>query len=550
MDFFKQNRASSRTNEMIYLSFIFLTLIILFLPQSIVGVNVFDEGFIVSGAMLVNDGKLPYKDFLSMYGPGQYYLTAAVYRLFGEDLIYVRGLHIIIISSLGLVLYLLSKRVSNITYASMLSLAFYAAIVVYAQPNVGYPAITATLFLLISVFALIKWSESQLMRWLSVASLTIGIAGLFRWDFGVFGVLALLISVISYQLLIRINSSLSANLLPCFVFSLAPAVLVMTLVYVPLIGILSDPVQWYREVFLYSLTDFAKWRGINWVRPQFWSFLNKGSPTSFIVLVLNLSYLAIPILLAAGASVMAFISVKKHTIDQEDATRFVLTVFFALLCLFLLNQMRVRPGFPQGFPAIVTAIPIIAILIKFVAVRTTSGKSAKAFFMTVGILTVVLVATVRHEKWLSLLNGDTAVVREERYAGVHLETKDRYYIDLVRYIRAKTESNEAIYSGVVDHSRLFVNDPLIYFLTGRPPADRFVELEPGISNTSHGQEVIVSALKQKNVKLIVLFDMIGFESNQTSKSNGIHMLDNYIDKNYQLDRTFNDYRVYLRNREL
>lgn len=550
MAYSKHTSITSRSNEMIYLSFIFVTLIVLFLPQSIIGINIFDEGFIVSGAMLVNDGKLPYKDFLSMYGPGQYYLTATIYRLFGEELIYVRVLHIILLVSLGLAIYLLSKRISNSFRASLLSLAVYAAIVIYAQPNVGYPAITATLFLLVSVFALTKWSESMRLRWLSMTSLMIGVAGLFRWDFGVFGLLALLIAVTLHQSLERKKSTQSVKLFRCIVFALAPAVLIMAVVYIPLIVILSDPAQWYKEVPLFSLTEFAKWRGIDYVRPQFWSFLTKSTPTTFIVLILNLAYLAIPVSLALGASAMAMFYVSKPSANPDGKTRFVLAVFLTLLCLFLLNQMRVRPGFPQGFPAIVVSIPITVLMIKFIENLTAFEKYIKVIFIAFGLLAVVFVMVVRYEKWLSFVKKDTIVAHESRYAGIYLESKDQNYIDLVRYIRDHTKPNEAIFSGVVDHSRLFVNDTLIYFLTGRPPADRYLELEPGISNTSHGQEVIVNALQQKNVRLIVLVDIVGYESNQTSKSNGVYLLNNYISQNYHLDKTFNKYKVYSKNSEM
>lgn len=545
----KHTSITSQSYEMIYLSFIFLALIIFFLPQSIIGLNIFDEGFIVSGAMLVNDGKLPYKDFLSMYGPGQYYLTAAIYRLFGEELIYVRVLHIIILVSLGLAIFLLSRRISRSFSTSLLSLAAYAAIVIYAQPNVGYPAITATLFLLLSVFSLIKWSESMDRRELAMASLMVGVAGLFRWDFGVFGLLALLITAILYQLVEGKNSNQSVKLFHCIIFSLMPAVLIIAVVYIPLIFIYSNPVQWYKEVPLFSLTEFAKWRGIDYVRPQFWSFLTKSTPTNFIVLILNLAYLAVPVLLALAALAMAMFHVTKRSANPDEKTWFVLDIFFALLCLFLLNQMRVRPGFPQGFPAIVASIPIAALVIKFTGSLIAVEKYVKNIFITFGLLAVCSVVTIRYEKWLSFAKEDTMVVRESRYAGIYLESKNKNYIDLVRYIRNHTKPDEAIFSGVVDHSRLFVNDTLIYFLTARPPADRFLELEPGISNSSYGQEVIVNALQKKNVKLIVLLDMLSGESNQTSKSNGIHMLNNYIFQNYHLDKTFGKYRVYLKNGE-
>jgi hypothetical protein len=36
----------------------------------------------------------------------------------------------------------------------------------------------------------------------------------------------------------------------------------------------------------------------------------------------------------------------------------------------------------------------------------------------------------------------------------------------------------------VDTSRLFINDPMVYFLAARRPATRFMQMEPGLSNTT------------------------------------------------------------------
>ena len=526
-----------------------VTLAALFLPQSIVGLNIFDEGFIVSGAMLVNDGRLPYRDFLSMYGPGQYYLTAAIYRLFGEELVYVRVLHIILLTSLGFAVYLLSKRISHSRLASLIALFYYAAIVIYAEPHVGYPAITATLFLVASAFALTTWSESMHPRSLAIASLTIGIAGLFRWDFGIFGLLALLIAIVLHQSLERNISNRLIQLFQNINYALVPAVIIMTVVYVFLILIKSDPVQWYKEVPLFSLTEFAKWRGIDYVKPQYWSFFRENTPTTFIVPILNLTYLAVPVSLVLGASVVTLQYMFRPLATSDRKMRFVLTVFFSFLCLFLLNQMRVRPGLIQGFPAIVVSIPIAVLVTTYIGNSTVFGKPVKVFFLISGLLAVALIAIVKHEKWLLLVKEDSIVVDDPRYSGIHLDLKDRSYIDLVRYIHGNTKPNEAIFSGVTDHSRLFINDTVIYFLTGRPPADRYLELEPGISNTVHGQQTIVNSLLQKNVRLIVLVDIVGYEPNQTSKSNGVYILNDFISQNYHLDRTFKTYGVYLKNSE-
>jgi hypothetical protein len=108
------------------------------------------------------------------------------------------------------------------------------------------------------------------------------------------------------------------------------------------------------------------------------------------------------------------------------------------------------------------------------------------------------------------------------------------YVHLVDYVVSNTRPDEPIYSGVMDHSRLLINDPLLYFVTGRMPADRFMELEPGIANTLKAQREIIEALERKQVRVAVVFDRVSRESNLSGQSNGVHLLDEYLRKNYAL----------------
>ncbi len=50
--------------------------------------NLYDEGLVLVGAERVFNGEVPYRDFWTMYGPGQFYLTSLLYSLFGiSDLV-------------------------------------------------------------------------------------------------------------------------------------------------------------------------------------------------------------------------------------------------------------------------------------------------------------------------------------------------------------------------------------------------------------------------------------------------------------------------------
>ena len=145
--------------------------------------------------------------------------------------------------------------------------------------------------------------------------------------------------------------------------------------------------------------------------------------------------------------------------------------------------------------------------------------------------------------WMHAIDRRGIALDTPRAAGVRVERDWGYYAELVNYIRSQTHDGEPIYSGASDHSRLFINDAMLYFLSNRPPADRFVELEPGIANTRSGQQEILKSLRDKSVRVIILLDIDSTEPNLTSMSNGIHDLDIFLLEHYRPLRKFGPYTV-------
>jgi hypothetical protein len=120
------------------------------------------------------------------------------------------------------------------------------------------------------------------------------------------------------------------------------------------------------------------------------------------------------------------------------------------------------------------------------------------------------------------------------------------YAALIAHLRATTAPSETILSGVVDTSRLLINDPMVYFLAARRPATRFMEMEPGLSNTVRGQQEIVAELERHDVRTIVLLQMTSNEPNRTSASNGVTTLDDHVRRNFVETRRFAEYVVMVR----
>lgn len=481
-----------------------------------------------------------------MYGPGQYYVTAALFSVFGESLRFVRYLHVFFLAALGITIYTLAKHASKEPGKPLLLLLVYAGIVFFVQPNVGYAAITATLFLLWSAIAFGKWADTFRVNRLVLASCMIGLAGLFRWDFGIFGLLALTLTITFVTLLEKRNPGRSSHFITWLFASITPAILILAAIYIPFLMIFSSPVRWYQEVPLFLLKEFAKWRNLEFVRPAYWGLFSNNAAV-FSSSILKFAYLGIPIILVVSAISSAAYVLVRRVAKPIETNRLLLIVYLAFLGLFLLNQMKVRPSLWQGFPAMVISLPLIVLLLDYYKAIIARSKLLTMALKITGFLFGALLLNAGLQGMLESSAKHPIAFNTLRSSGIHIEPKMKPYIDLVKYVQDNKKSDEPIYSGVQDHSRLFFNDAMLYFLTNRPPADRFLELEPGIANTLQGQQEIINAIKQKNVRMLVLSDILSTEPNQTSKSNGVTILDEYIRANYHFDRSFGNQMVFIHN---
>ena len=522
---------------------VFLGTLGLLVPPSLFGITVFDEGFIVTGAMQVLDGKLPYRDFLSLYGPGQFYLTALLFAMFGEGLIVAHIAHAALLAGLAVTVFELSRVASHNRRMLPLVMALaYAGIVLYAQQNVGYPSISASLALFLAALPLGKWVQERRQWLLGMASALVGVAGTLRWDFGLFGLIALAVTVAT---LLLQSSAGSKRWLALAFCAIGPALGIMAAVYVPLVVIVSDPGRWYQEVLRYSVVEFPKWRSLDFVRPAFWSFVTSwrdGDANQFSRSVLRLAYVVLPVssaLATLGIAGSRFVRQKKYLPDRASAQ----SLFLCVLTVFLLNQMRVRPTLWQGFPAVVACLPLLSYVLNLLPGSNQFGAAMRTACLCGGFVLGAFLFYQALQEWMHAVDRRVVALNMQRAAGVGVTRDWSYYGELVNYVRSKTHDGEPIYSGVSDHSRLFANDPMLYFLSDRSPADRFVELEPGIANTRSAQQEIIEALMKKSVRIVILLDIDSNEPNLTSVSNGVHDLDIFLTEHYRPSRQFGPYTV-------
>jgi hypothetical protein len=70
-------------------------------------------GVAVEGALRVLDGQIPYRDFWTMYAPGEFYAVAGLFWIFGQEIIVQAVAVVLIIAASAAVFYLLLRRIGS-----------------------------------------------------------------------------------------------------------------------------------------------------------------------------------------------------------------------------------------------------------------------------------------------------------------------------------------------------------------------------------------------------------------------------------------------------
>ena len=136
-----------------------------------------DEGYIIYGAKRVLDGQILYKDFFQFYPPGDFYLLAFVFKLFGYSFIMARETAVVIDSLINTLLFYFSYKAIRSWYAILPPLFF----LILGYPNwMQYSHYwSSMLFLFISLAFFLIYLEQKKSIYIFSTGIFTGITGLF-----------------------------------------------------------------------------------------------------------------------------------------------------------------------------------------------------------------------------------------------------------------------------------------------------------------------------------------------------------------------------------
>lgn len=498
--------------EIIFISlivFVFLLVIkILPFPYSLSQrINLYDGGIVPTGAKRILHGEIPYKDFWTLYAPLNYIQLSAVFKFFGESL-YVVRIYNIVISLFGLLsIYWLFRTKTNRILATITSLLFLFFL---------SPIKSTHLFLiltLIAIFALIKSMKSPWLPY--VCGVCAGLTFTTRLDFGILVSLIFVITTIilsrgDFQKIIYYALKFLAGfllvILPIFLWLSSNKALMPfweQVVYYPFFGNFAD------QRYLPMPNLLEPWRGISGTL----SFVFNQMFWAFIIIF--------------WATLLLLKSFKRSKIS---------IFFFGLLFIGSLPYMLHRSDSPH-----LIFINILGLAFFYYAIF--SIRKFKIKYFLAGLIVPILLFYYPIRLQLNEIKSLESLPKKvySFYSEPLSQTSEHDALEqTIEYI--KENIDEPIYIGVADHSKIFVNNVMLYFLIQNEIPTSYHELHPGVATTEKIQKQIIDEIN--GIGYIILWSNDYCEAtNDSCNSSGVYVLDEYIKNNYVTIETIGEYQI-------
>jgi len=158
-----------------------------------------DEGYIYYGVKKVAEGAVPHRDFVCLYGPGVYALSAAAYRLFGDEIMGVRILLAAIRAGAVVLAFALGRCIAPRRFALLgaaLAAAYWGRVI--WNLHTPYAALYSVPLGMVAPLVLLRAMSRNSLGWFAAAGAAAGMGILFKQSLGL---------VVGYGLMLAIGAS-------------------------------------------------------------------------------------------------------------------------------------------------------------------------------------------------------------------------------------------------------------------------------------------------------------------------------------------------------
>jgi hypothetical protein len=499
--------------------------------------NIYDEGLVLTAAMRILAGQIPHRDFYANYGPAQFYILAGLFKVFGSSLLVERIYDLIVralvVSSVYAICSFYCRRWIDACAAAVTAMWFVGVRVTSASPVVPVSLLALVSSSLLPPAFLAKISARRAL----LAGAIAGAAVLFRYDVGIalFVIHTCVIAIATYFRIRVVSQALRSFWSVYWPYLLGFAIPTLPpLVYYLAVAPISPLIH---DVIIYPATIYPRMRRL------------PLSGNVAVYLPIIISIFSLLLLLLRRRRMDRNLPSTEQTAPPRNWQPFVWTFAILVIVLYFKGYVRISPL--QMYLSSVCFLPLLAVLLQN---RFAFSVRIRVFILGFASLVFLIAAAsawreTRHlyaerlsaaENLLFSHQQPNANSRSQWCDTPSPLTKglcfcpDPNRMQTIQFLAEHTSPNQKLFVGLDRHDRIYGNDNLIYFATQRLPATRWSHFDPGLQNSDPVQVEMTRELERNAPPYVVLDSEFQHfhEPNDSSKSTGVTLLDDYLRAHY------------------
>ena len=505
------------------------------------GLNIYDEGIILSGADAVYQGKLPYRDFWTMDAPGQFYLTALLFHLFEPQEYLVRCIGLVSKAAIAALAWVMMRR-----FLGKLPAALGAAALLLTLTIIHYeafPVYPATACAMLALLLMERGICLVRRRPFVLAGLCTALVACFRHDLGFYTAVALAAGATALWRMQHPQDSwrdIAKNLgaYAAGIFAIGVPVAAFFLIKVPFADLFENLIKIPATV--YTHTRRLEWPGFG-TFGQFLAEIQQGGSIFHSSIGGAFAFsVYIPFIIAISALAAAVIGLRRNKRDKLNAAPAAPFLLLAsILCVLLAIKGLVRVNPVHMVQSLALAVPIALIYARHLQPLPLASK---ALALAPTAVAGVLLALMGISGAMDVYYGTRDLFSEHNFFArcAHpvsprlrcvkaISPETQRYALLAHFLQQNTAPHETVYVGAGRHDRIEKNGVLLYFMAGRLPATKWAELHPGVQTSADIQQRMMGDMRRTQPRFLVLDSAWDEEAaSDGTQSDGAPLLDNWL----------------------
>jgi hypothetical protein len=206
-------------------------------------------------------------------------------------------------------------------------------------------------------------------------------------------------------------------------------------------------------------------------------------------------------------------------------------------------------GYLLGRTDLYHLVPLAAVLPVMLAWSATAARARWLQIVLLVALALIAVYGVERRAGQALHPPAGAAVPGPAGDGVQTSPADAASLRRLEGELARlTGPGEPIFVANPRFDRVTAGDPLVYIITGHPNPTRYDVMQPGVVTAAPVQREIVDTLRRSRTRVVVRWSDPRAEQaqpNGSSRSSGVHVLDDYLRSRYRPVARYGVYEVLL-----